>query len=612
MMVLPSFLKSKIGRKLTFSVVCLSSLITLVLTTAQFGFDYITSIDEINKQFSLIEGGYKSSITEALWTDDRQQLKTLIKGIYRFPNMEIIKVLGEDQRIISIHPPSLAGRCELSHSFLAVQIYEGQKINLGKVVICAHTMDILNLMKQRILIMLGSNTVKTFIVSLFFLFLVGRLVIRPIEALSAQSMRMDIDNLKGTFTVNKHDYPTKGDEIECLIKSLNIMRQRIYHGLHEQEKARQALQAAKAKYQDLYDSSPDMYLTINLDSRLVENCNKTLMQKTGYSKSEIVSKPFINLCSLDYEGQMEEIFLNLRSKGLVLNVAIGLLCKDSCRLDAILNARVTNNPTKSSIGGFHCQTTLRDITDLKELRKQKDYAERAVKEKSQFLAMIAHDLRTPLNAMIGFSDLLLSTRFGSLPEKQKVLVMHILNSSHHLLKLTSDLGVISSYNRCNLQINMQSFDFDGLVLECIEQHRPIADKKGITIINEYNKIGVITGDRDRLLQVITNLLTNAIKFCQENGKVGIRAMIETNDIIFSIWDTGVGIESKYQESIFTPYDRGGHAIKAGSGMGLGLAIAKKLVELHNGKIWLKSAPGKGSEFFVSLPRDMVEGIESIT
>jgi len=242
------------------------------------------------------------------------------------------------------------------------------------------------------------------------------------------------------------------------------------------------------------------------------------------------------------------------------------------------------------------------IQALNELVIAKEEAEKADKIKSAFLATMSHELRTPLNSIIGFTGIILQGIKGPLNNEQKKQLTMVRASSQHLLSLINDILDISKIEAGQLQLSVEEFDLKSSIKKIIESTRPLAEKKGLSILYTIsNEINFITGDQRRFEQILLNLISNAIKFT-DKGSVTIECFIEDNQIQFRINDTGIGIKSKDIDTIFQPF----HQIDSGltrkfEGTGLGLSICKKLIEQMGGKIWIVSTWGMGSTFCFSIP-----------
>ncbi len=256
-----------------------------------------------------------------------------------------------------------------------------------------------------------------------------------------------------------------------------------------------------------------------------------------------------------------------------------------------------------------------ELTDsnekLEEINKE---LERANLHKSQFLANMSHELRTPLNAIIGFSEVLQDQLFGSLNPKQARYVDNILTSGRHLLNLVNDVLDLSKVEAGRMELHWEEFPVRPAITEVLNQLATLAAKKELILTAEIAAdLDLITADRSRFRQILYNLLSNAIKFTPQSGKVEIRGCRisagEPGKCIaqFEVEDNGIGVSAEHLETIFESFRQVDNTYsRQYQGTGLGLALTRRLVEMHGGKIEVSSQPGVGSTFSFSLPLIAVE------
>jgi signal transduction histidine kinase len=238
-----------------------------------------------------------------------------------------------------------------------------------------------------------------------------------------------------------------------------------------------------------------------------------------------------------------------------------------------------------------------------EIQEKSRQLETANKHKSDFLANMSHELRTPLNAIIGFSEVMLSGMAGNMPEKQKEFIGDIRDSGKHLLALINDILDLSKIEAGRMELDIARFDVPAAMANATTLVRGRAERHGIQLVSEVGDgVGAYEGDERKFKQIVLNLLTNAVKFTPEGGTVTLGAQRRNGAYVFSVTDTGVGIAPEDQQAIFEEFKQVGSDIeRKAEGTGLGLALTKRLVELHGGAIRVESVPGRGSKFTFELP-----------
>jgi len=258
------------------------------------------------------------------------------------------------------------------------------------------------------------------------------------------------------------------------------------------------------------------------------------------------------------------------------------------------------------------QSRTKDLMEV--LEKQKlylDQIEKSSRFKTEFMATMSHELRTPLNAIIGFTDLLIERVFGGLNEEQLEFVKDIDESSSHLLEMITHILDISKIEAGQVTLTVEEIHLTNLVNHVISTLKPIYNEKGLIIdLKGLKKEQLIFADRIKFKQIIYNLLSNAIKFT-EKGKVTFEFRDIKNTWEFIVKDTGIGIAEKDFNIIFKEFQRVKSAyIDSIPGSGLGLALTKRIVNLHGGDILFTSKLGKGTTFTFTIPKNLRNKVSS--
>ncbi len=245
---------------------------------------------------------------------------------------------------------------------------------------------------------------------------------------------------------------------------------------------------------------------------------------------------------------------------------------------------------------------LREATE--ELEMARDAAEAANAAKSRFLSRVSHETRTPLSGILGFTELLEGRHFGELNERQARYVQHIRESGQHLLELINDLLDLTRLDTRAVDMTLEEVSPAEMVLEVVHNVELGSREKGISIVNEVGADApTLRVDRRRFRQSLYNLLSNALKFTPAGGGVGLRWRTEAGGwLCIEVWDQGIGIAAEELESIFDEfYQVDSKRDEALGGSGIGLALTRRLAELHGGQVRVESELGRGSSFFLVMP-----------
>ena len=305
-----------------------------------------------------------------------------------------------------------------------------------------------------------------------------------------------------------------------------------------------------------------------------------------------------------YDGRLRDSLVSAGTRALL---AIPLLHEDQLLGGLVISRRTPGEfPAEvvDLLASFATQSALalQNARLFLEIEDKSRQLEAASQHKSEFLANMSHELRTPLNAVIGFSEVLRDRMFGELNEKQEEYLNDIHASGQHLLSLINDVLDLSKIEAGRMELELSHFDLPMTLDNALTLVRERAGRRGIELRKTVDeRLGQIEADERKIRQVLLNLLSNAIKFTPEGGRIEVEAKPVDGYIEVSVSDTGVGIAPKDQEAVFEEFKQVGAADKKVEGTGLGLALSRKFIGLHGGKIWVKSQIGEGSTFTFTIP-----------
>jgi signal transduction histidine kinase len=306
-----------------------------------------------------------------------------------------------------------------------------------------------------------------------------------------------------------------------------------------------------------------------------------------------------------YESRLRD---NLITSGVRAILAVPMLSEDRL-VGCLVVSR--NQPgefpadTMELLRTFATQSALaiQNARLFEEIADKSRQLEAASRHKSEFLANMSHELRTPLNAVIGFSEVLLQRMFGELNAKQDEYLKDIYASGQHLLSLINDILDLSKIEAGRMELALAPFHLPTALENAVTLVKERASRHGITLQVDIDpRLGEIVEDERKVKQVLLNLLSNAVKFTPEGGRITLKACQKDGTVEVSVTDTGIGIAPEDQAAIFEEFRQvGSDETRKQEGTGLGLTLAKKFVELHGGRIWVESEPGRGSTFTFTLP-----------
>jgi signal transduction histidine kinase len=309
-------------------------------------------------------------------------------------------------------------------------------------------------------------------------------------------------------------------------------------------------------------------------------------------------------------ASQRNLFVGVAAGAIVLALLLGFVLSWSLigpiqRIDSRLAAIASGDfsghvdvPNRDELGAL--AANVNRMND--ELSRLYTELEAASRHKSEFLANMSHELRTPLNAIIGFSQVLRERMFGDLNAKQEEYLDDIISSGNHLLSLINDVLDLSKVEAGQVELEIAPFSLPDTLERGVVMVRERATKEGVRVALTTNPdVNVVEGDERRITQVVFNLLSNAVKFTPAGGTVGVTAAQVNGELRVSVTDTGPGIAPEDRERIFEEFQQGSAGIEHGEGTGLGLALSKRLTELHGGRMWVESALGNGSTFVFTLP-----------
>jgi PAS domain S-box-containing protein len=380
----------------------------------------------------------------------------------------------------------------------------------------------------------------------------------------------------------------------------------------ERMKLDQRLRDQQFYTRSLIESNMDALMTTD-PLGIITDVNNQMESLTGCTRDELIGAPFKN-CFTDPERAIAGINLVLSQRKVTdYNLTARSLTGVETRVS--YNASTFYDRNRKLQGVF---AAARDVTQQKAaevaLRSAHDSLavanaelDQANRLKDEFLANMSHELRTPLNAILGLSEALLEQIGGTLTPRQARSISTISSSGAHLLTLINDILDLSKIESGKLELDPSEINVTEFCESCLLFVRTQASLKSIRVSFAHDEgLFELTADPKRLKQILVNLLTNAVKFTPDGGKIGltVTAPAGSSSVRFTVWDTGIGIAAENNKKLFRAFSQIDSGLtRAQEGTGLGLALVSKLVELHGGSITLESEVGKGTKFVITIPQN---------
>jgi signal transduction histidine kinase len=478
--------------------------------------------------------------------------------------------------------------------------------------------------------------------------LIGRRVVRPVEILRQGAARIGAGDLDHRLEINT------GDELQALADEFNRMTaqlQESYANLERQvEERTRELARSVEELRALGEVSQAVSSSLDLHTVLTTIVDRAVQLSAAnggviYEYDE-VTQEFRLRASHGVERELIEILRTaqirvgegaigtaaatrapvqvpdmLDERGTVLPQVRPILARSGYRSllavpllieQQIFGSLVIYRPESGSFSHevvnllqtFATQSVLaiQNARLFREIEDKGHQLEIASKHKSQFLANMSHELRTPLNAILGYAELIMDDIYGEVPEKIRDVLERVQKSGQHLLSLINAVLDLSKIEAGQLTLSISEYSIQEAVYTAMTSVESLAAEKQLKLAVELSpNLPIARGDERRIVQVVLNLVGNAIKFT-EAGEVKVRVTAADGTFIVAVSDTGPGISDEDQGKIFEEFQQAdSSSTKQKGGTGLGLSIAKRIIEMHGGRIWVESSLGKGSTFCFTLP-----------
>jgi PAS domain S-box-containing protein len=369
---------------------------------------------------------------------------------------------------------------------------------------------------------------------------------------------------------------------------------------------------SERRYRDFYENSLALYRTINTDGIIID-CNKSYAKRLGYTKEECIGMSIFQHTDDKYIDAMKESFETWKMRGKDRIREVWLKRKDGTTFPALV---IKNNLYDEDDKLIGSNTIIKDISDIYEARK---IGEREVlmilrleefikmdKIKVEFASMMGHELKTPLFPIMGRCEMLKEPGLlGNLNELQLDSVNKIQQNARRFDWLIRNILDAQKLEIRKMRFDKERFDISELMAETYSDYLPLLNEKEINFVNSTAERLVLTSDRQRIRQVMDNLIQNAADFTPKGGRIEISAKGEAGKIVFSVGDNGSGIPLHMQPVMFKKFFQADTSLtRKHAGTGLGLVVCKGIAEGLGGEIWFESQPGLGTNFHFTIPKEL--------
>lgn len=466
----------------------------------------------------------------------------------------------------------------------------------------------------------------------------------PVIMLTAKALPED---LRGAFEVGAHDYIRKPfEEVElitrvqsalklkqskdelknrniellCLTERLQTANDMLNRDIAERKRVEKALRESEGRYTRLIGGISGYTYSVKSDNgKPVSTTHSSgCLAVTGYSAYEYEVDPFLWFSMIHKVDQkMVQDHVNRLLSGIEVSPIEHRILRRDGTVRWVRNTFVVKRDRHGSIVAY--DGIVEDITERKlaeeELRKSKEELQGAYEElkeldkmKTEFAAIATHEIGTPLSVINSNIEMLEDGIFGEIADVQRERLKVIRSNVNNLIRLNREMMDISRIDAGRLKLRLEPCSLSDIAKEVTYEMETLVEDKGMEISLEVpDGLPTIDCDKQRLRQVFSNLISNAVKYTPEGGKIYLNINEEKNYLIASVKDDGIGIPKDEQKKIFKRfYEIGDYLEHETGGAGLGLSIVKGIVEAHNGKVWVESDPGKGSTFFFTVLKEGVK------
>jgi len=616
---------NSLGRRIAIAILLFSSVVTLVATVFQLVLDYRREVGDIETQMKQIQSSYQESLSSSLWVTSIRDLELQLNGILRLPDMQYAEVRN-DQGVLVARAGRTINTQVIRHEFPLDFKHRQNQVHIGSVLLVANLDGVYHRLRNKVVVILITQTIKTFLVSLFILMLFQYMVGRHLKKIALFSDRLFAGRRTEKLVLErKPGTRVAGDELEQVVNALNAMQQRLDEFVEE-------LQESEFRWKFALEGAGDGVWDLNLGTNEVVY-SRRWMEMLGYAEDELPGTldTYTRLAHPDDAArafaQLED---NLSGKTDFFSIEQRMLCQDGSWKWVMSRGMVVDRNAQGQalrMIGTHTDISeqLKAAEDMRtllaeneqaraELRLANDSMEKQVQERTAqletankeleaFSYSVSHDLRSPLRGIDGWSLALQEDYGPHLDATGQGYLERVRSESQRMGQLIDDMLQFSRLGRSAM--NMRETDLSDLAHTIASRIQETHPERHLEFVISPGLHA--WGDRRLLEAVLTNLFENAAKFSKmkEVAQIvfGCRQISEPESqkevTAFYVQDNGAGFDMRYAHKLFGVFQRL-HKSSEFSGTGIGLATVQRIVFRHGGLIWADSTPGEGATFYFTL------------
>ena len=604
-------LKSKISRKLVLYIVLFSSVVTIILTLIQLRLDYKEGIDVIHQRIDQIEFTNIDSITRSLWTTDHSSLQIQLDGLNRINDIIFVKITDANNKLL-LSSGAVDTDNTISKSIVIQQQYRGHEVLLGTLTVVATKENVYQQLIDTVIVILISQAIKTFLVSMFVFMLFYYLVTRHLKKIAGYSDKLALTTRPSPLKLDRTHSHINSDELDRVVDSINNMSDNIYHTYQDTIKNQRVLTNREAEFSAMFDSMTDAIIFAD-NKRNILQTNAAFEKLFGYKADEVIGLTTLKLYANpeEYKIQGEERY-NVDTKTTPSIYEIEYRRKDGSTFPSETMGGAVLLPDGSQIGLIGI---IRDISARKQAEDEKEQLHRELQQSQKMEAIgqltggIAHDFNNILTSILGYSELANKTLSDSDNPKLARYIERITNAGKRASDLVRQMMAFSR----SAQSDPKAIKLPTLIDDVTSLIRPTIPSsiELLTIVD--NNVPEVLMDDTQMHQILMNLCINARDAMAGNGTLTINLSYKNNiDIVcqtckehiqgkyvnLTVEDTGTGIEADMLDKIFEPFLT---TKDKGKGTGMGLSVVHGILHKHQSHIMVETESGKGSRFHLLIP-----------